>query len=105
MSLRLEARWIQKSRNLEHNLQPIILRPLMSTFLIIAARLQPVDELHEGIIEVLHGVCVVPHGDQLVLRPGDGGTESGELCVVRQEAFEVCETKAPVKFCCRIQGQ
>ena len=71
---------------------------LTYTFLVITARLQPVDELHEGIIEVFHRVGVVPHGDQLVFRTGDGGAESREFCAVREEALEVCETKAPVLF-------
>lgn len=67
----------------------------MYTDLVIAFWLQPVDELHEGIVEVFHGVSVVPHGDKLIFRPGDGGAESRELGAVREEALKVREAKAP----------
>merc|ERR1711884_326296 len=65
------------------------------TYLVITTRLQPVHELHEGVVKVLHGVCIVPHGGELVLRPGDGGAEARELCVVREKTLEVGETKGP----------
>ena len=59
-------------------------------------RMQAVDELHEVVVEVFHGVGVVAEGGQLVLGAGDGGPEARVLRLVGKEAFEVGKAEAPV---------